>query len=267
MIIVKIGGGESLNLEGIVGDLAALEDPVIIVHGANALRDRIMSDMGMTKQVITSVSGYASVFTDEDVMTAILMTYSGLRNKRLVELCQQNGINAIGLCGIDGRVVEGTRNRGIRVVESGRKMIRRDFSGKPRRINASLLDTLLSRGYTPVLTIPICDERGYAVNSENDDIVCALHDAMQAHTVIQLIEAPGLLEDASRPETLISTMEVEELCRKEAAASGRIKRKLHAIRKLLDGPGAGTRVIVADGRTGHPVRDALSGSGTLIGQT
>ena len=98
MIIVKVGGGDSLNLDGIVADLARLEQPFMVIHGANALRDRIAKQMGYNKQVITSLSGYSSVLSDETALDSILMAYSGLRNKRLVELCQQNGINALGLC-------------------------------------------------------------------------------------------------------------------------------------------------------------------------
>ena len=106
MIIVKIGGGEKLNLDGIVEDLAALTEPFIIIHGANALRDQIAKKMGFDKKVITSASGYTSVFSDNDALDAILMAYSGLRNKRLVEMFQQkgdsecrNGPLAIGIVG------------------------------------------------------------------------------------------------------------------------------------------------------------------------
>ncbi len=137
MVIVKIGGGDSLNLPGIIADLAELDEPVVMIHGANALRDRIAERMGHEKRVLTSVSGYSSVFSDQDALDVILMAYSGLRNKRIVELCQQHGINAVGLTGLDGRVIQGRRNKGIRVREGGRNLIKRDLSGKPREINAA----------------------------------------------------------------------------------------------------------------------------------
>ena len=165
MIIIKIGGGDSLNLAAIVADLAELDRPFMVVHGANVLRDHVAAKMGYHKQVMTSLSGYSSVFSDETALDSIMLAYSGLRNKRLVELCQQLGINAIGLTGLDGRLVQGRRNRGIRVAENGKKMLKRDFSGKPRSINSDLLELLLGNGYVPVLTIPIVDESGYAINS------------------------------------------------------------------------------------------------------
>lgn len=261
-IIVKIGGGDSLNLPAIVEDLAGLEERFVIIHGANALRDRIAARMGYEKQVLTSASGYSSVFSDQDALDAILMAYSGLRNKRIVELCQQHGVNAVGLTGLDGRVIRGRRNKGIRVRENGRNLIKRDLSGKPRDINAALLSLLLDNGYTPVLTIPIIDESSVAVNSENDDILCLLRDALAADTVVQLIEAPGLMEHVDDPSTLLNVLSRDEIAALEARTEGRIKRKMHALNKLVHS-GAG-KVIISDGRVEHPLRDALAGAGTWI---
>lgn len=262
MLIVKIGGGDSLNLAGIVGDLAAMEKPVVIVHGANTLRDRVAERMGFEKRVLTSVSGYSSVFSDDDALDAILMAYAGLRNKRIVELCQQRGINAVGLTGIDGRLIQGQRNKGIRVRENGKNLIKRDLSGKPREVNTALLSLLLDEGYTPVLTIPIADENGVAINSENDDIVCLLQQALSADTVIQLIEAPGLMDDVEDASTLHAVLSREQVDAMERSTEGRIKRKMHALSKLVhDGV---EKVIIADGRVEHPVRDALAGAGTWI---
>ena len=262
MIIIKIGGGDSLNLAGIIADLSTLDQPYLIVHGANALRDRIAKQMGFTKQVLTSASGYSSVFSDINAIDAILMAYAGLRNKRLVELCQKHGINAVGLTGMDGRMIQGRRNKGIRVTENGKKMIKRDFSGKPVAINTDLVNLLLTNGYVPVLTIPICDENGFAINSENDDIVCELQSALSADTVIQLIEAPGFMDNVNDPDSLVRVLSREELQNREQQVEGRIKRKLHALNKLVQNGGA--KIVICDGRTEHPILDALAGGGTWI---
>lgn len=262
MYIVKVGGGAEINLAGVVGDLAAIDTPCVIVHGANALRDDVAERLGTPKTVITSLSGYSSVYSDEPAIDAILMAYSGLRNKRLVELCQRNGINAIGLTGLDGAMIRGERNKGIRVREGGKNLIKRDFSGKPRQANEGLLRLLLDNGYTPVLTIPIVDEKGFAINSENDDIINVLQDVLEAEQIIQLIEAPGFLADANDPGSVIATMTRDEVALREAQVEGRIKRKLLALRRLLDA--GASRVVIADGRVDHPVADALAGKGTTI---
>ncbi len=262
MMLIKIGGGEQINLDATIADLATLEQPFIIVHGANVLRDQLAQRLGMEKTILTSVSGYSSVFSDQEALDVIMMSYSGLRNKQIVERCQRNGINAVGLSGLDGRLVQGERNKGIRVRENGKTLIKRDLSGKPRSVNTELLSLLLDNGYCPVLTIPIADENGYAINSENDDIVAKIANALDIDSGIQLIEAPGFLDDPADESSLVAEMSVAELQRREASVEGRIKRKLLALTRLCQG--GKTRVIIADGRGEQPVINALAGAGTHI---
>ncbi|MHC8598605.1 [LysW]-aminoadipate kinase [Arenicellales bacterium IMCC55707] len=262
MYIIKVGGGSRINLDGVVADLAAIKEPFIVVLGANAARDRLAALTGHQKVELTSVSGYSSVYSDAEAVDLIMMAYSGLRNKRFVELCQQNSINAIGLTGLDARLVQGKRNKGIKVREGGKTLIKRDFSGKPESVNADLLTLLLGQGYRPVLSIPIVDEQGYAINSENDDIVAVLQKALGAQKVIQLIEAPGFLDNKDDENSLCPTLSVSDLASREMAAEGRMKRKLLALTRLLKDGAA--EVVIADGRTENPIFDALAGKGTTI---
>ena len=262
MIIVKIGGGSTINIAGVVEDLAGLDEKYVIVHGANALRDKLAEDLGQPKQVLTSVKGYTSVYSDEKLLDVMLMAYAGLRNKRIVELCQQHGINAVGLCGLDGKIIQGKRNQGIRVYQDKKLKIVRDFSGKPQSVNMHLLQLLLDNGYVPVLTVPIIDEFNAAINTENDDVVRVLQPAIQADTMINLIEAAGFLEDRDDPASLIKNIPSSELEAREQQVAGRMKRKMLALRKLFE-HGA-SKVIISDGRGEHPVRDALAGKGTVI---
>jgi acetylglutamate/LysW-gamma-L-alpha-aminoadipate kinase len=262
MIIVKIGGGKEINLKGVVQDLAALQSTFIIVHGANAVRDEIAAKMGFPTKTVTSVSGYSSVLSDVHAIDAIMMGYAGIQNKRLVELCQQHGINAVGLSGIDGRLIQGARNKGIRVRQNEKTLMLRDYSGKPKAVNTELLRLLLDHGYTPVICIPIIDETNSAINSENDDIVGLLQETLHAETVIQLIEAPGFMDDVHDETSLVKQISKTELADREAQVEGRIKRKLLALRKLTES-GAG-KVIMSDGRVEHPIQEALSGKGTII---
>jgi acetylglutamate/LysW-gamma-L-alpha-aminoadipate kinase len=260
--IIKVGGGAAINLEGIVRDLATLDEAAIVVLGANAVRDAIAERLGTPKKTLTSVSGYASVYSDEQAMDAIMMAYAGLRCSRFVELCQRNNVNAIGLSGIDGQAVQGQRNRGIRVREGKKTIMKRDFSGKPKRVNTALFRLLMDNGYVPVLTIPIIDENGHAINSENDDIVNVLQRELGADKIVQLIEAPGFLKDKDDPTSLLAELSRSELERREQQVEGRMKRKMLALGRLMqDGV---SKVIISDGRTDKPISDALAGKGTII---
>jgi acetylglutamate/LysW-gamma-L-alpha-aminoadipate kinase len=262
MFIIKIGGGKGINLKCVISDLATLKEKFIIVHGANALRDELASKIGFEKKVVTSLSGYDSVLSDETTIDLMMMAYAGLKNKRIVELCQQNGINAVGLSGLDGKVIQGKRNSGIKVREGGKTLLLRDFSGKPKSINKDLLELLLQNGYSPVLSVPLIDENNYAINSENDDIVALLQSEFKADKIISLIEEPGFLLDKNDPSTLISDISKAELEAMEQKVDGRMKRKILALRKLFES--GDTTVILSDGRTEHPVIDALNGKGTTI---
>lgn len=262
MIILKVGGGSSINMSEVASDLTKISEPVIVVLGANSLRDRTGEKLNIKKQVVTSVKGYTSVMSDSDLIDLQMMVYSGVQSQRFVELCQMNGINAVSLSGLDGAVIRGRRNRGVRVKEEGKIRILRDFSGKPVSINTELLDYLISKSYLPVLTVPILDETGCALNSENDDIAALLNSLYGADEIIHLIEAPGLLKDHEDEGSLVTSLTFKELCGWEEISEGRIRRKLLSIRKLM--AGHKTRVRIADGRCSEPVTNALKGGGTVI---
>jgi acetylglutamate/LysW-gamma-L-alpha-aminoadipate kinase len=148
-------------------------------------------------------------------------------------------------------------------VYQGKKLkIVRDFSGKPRTVNAPLLMLLLDNGYVPVLTVPIVDEFNAAINTENDDVVRVLQKALQADVVINLIEAAGFLEDQNDAASLIKNIAAAELAAREQQVEGRMKRKMLAMRKLVE-QGA-SKIIIGDGRLAHPINEALAGKGTVI---
>jgi acetylglutamate/LysW-gamma-L-alpha-aminoadipate kinase len=262
MILMKVGGGAEVNLEGIAADLAALGEPAVVVHGANAARDDLAERLGAAKRTVTSESGVESVLTDDEALDVLTMAYAGLVNKRFVALCQRHGVNAIGLTGLDGALVRGRRNRGIRVAENGRRRLLHDHSGKPVSVNTDLLRLLLDSGYTPLLTVPILDEENRAINTENDDVVALLAQSLKPDVVVQLIEAPGILDDTASPRRVLATLRRDEIAKREAGSSGRFRRKLMALGRMLDS--GCRRVVVGDGRVPHPLRAALACEGTVL---
>lgn len=262
VLILKVGGGAGINCEGIADDVARATEPVVIVHGANAWRDDLADRLGVEREVVTSVRGYDSVLATDATMDVMLMAYAGLRNKRIVEALQRRNVAAVGLTGLDGRVIQGKRNPGIQVRHGDKVLLRRDLSGKPWHINTGLIQLLVANGYTPVLTVPICDEQGFAISADNDDITAALHRELRASVVVSLLEAPGFLSDPSDPASVIPRMSRADVRQWEDRSAGRIKRKLHAISTIMEE--YPTRVVLADGRGAHPLADALEGKGTVI---
>jgi acetylglutamate/LysW-gamma-L-alpha-aminoadipate kinase len=192
------------------------------------------------------------------------MVVGGRINKLLVERLQRLGVNAVGLSGLDGRLLEGKRKSALRIVENGkRKVLRGEYSGKIERVNVALLKTLLEAGYVPVVAPLAISYEDEALNVDGDRAAAAIGSALKAQKVVILSNVPGLLRDFSDESTLIPhiplTRAQEYL---ERYAQGRMKRKLlGAIEALDDGVG---QVIIADGRVAQPLHRALAGQGTVI---
>ena len=89
-----------------------------------------------------------------------------------------------------------------------------------------------------------------------------LQAALGAERIVQLIEAPGFLDDPGDPESVVAVISRAELQRREAQVEGRMKRKMLALRRLFEAGAA--EVVIGDGRVEHPIRAALNGSGTTI---
>jgi SAM-dependent methyltransferase len=123
MIVVKIGGGEGIDFENALGDLASRRDRFVLVHGGSDELNRLSERLGKQPRFVTSPSGHTSRYTDKETLEMFQMVYCGSANKRIVERFQEFGVNAVGLSGIDGRILIGTRKSAIKVVENGKRKV------------------------------------------------------------------------------------------------------------------------------------------------
>lgn len=266
MLVVKVGGGKDLNIDAVVQDIAALRtagQPLILVHGGAETTNEVAEALGHPPQFVTSESGFVSRRTDRRTLEIFEMVYCGLLNKMWVEKLQQQGVNAVGLSGIDGRIFEGTRKDKLRVRVNGKRMVLRDdWTGTVDRINTDFLHLLLGGGYFPVLTPPAISSAGEAMNVDGDRAAAMVAAALEADALIILSNVPGLLKEFPDESTLI-----REIPRSKASdfmqfAEGRMKKKvMGAVEALEEGV---QKVIFADGRVENPIRAALAGGGTQI---
>lgn len=267
MIIVKVGGGEGVDTESVVLDVAELAkqgEQVVLVHGGSHQTNLISEKLGHPPRFVTSVSGHSSRYTDRETLEIFVMVTAGKINKLLVERLQQLGVNAVGLSGIDGRLLEGKRKSFLRIREGGkRKILRGEYSGVIETVNADLLKTLLAAGYTPVIAPQAISHESEALNVDGDRAAGAIAAALNAESLVILTNVPGLLRDVEDESSLITQIpqaQAEDYL--DRYAEGRMKRKvLGAVEALRDGAG---QVILADGRVDNPVRNALNGNGTVI---
>ena len=191
------------------------------------------------------------------------MAYVGKLNKLFVERLQQLGVNAVGLCGADGRSMEGTRKAAIKVVENGkRRVLRDDYTGRVERVNTGLLALLLDNGYTPVLCPPALSYDGEIINVDGDRAAAVVAVACKAETLVILSNVPGLLRDVADADSLVESVRRDELDGAMDVAQGRMKKKVMGAREALEG-GVG-RVILGDARLPQPIRRALAECGTVL---
>jgi [amino group carrier protein]-L-2-aminoadipate 6-kinase len=191
------------------------------------------------------------------------MVTAGKINTLLVEQMQKLGVNAIGLSGVDGRLMVAQRKEAIVVVENGRKqVIRDDYTGKIEQVNEQLLQALLVSGYTPVIAPLAISMKGEALNVDADRAAAAVAGAMGADKLIILTNVPGLMEKYPDESTLISKISHSNLESALMFAEGRMKKKVLGASEALKLGVAS--VIFADGRVTQPLEKALAGHGTVI---
>ena len=267
MIVVKAGGGEGLDMEAVCADVAEQiqhGEQVLLIHGGSHETNVISEKLGRSPRFVTSASGHISRYTDRETLEIFAMVAAGRINKLLVERLQQLGVNAFGLSGLDGRLLEGKRKSMLRIVENGRrKVLRGEYSGKIERVNVGLLEALLAAGYVPVVAPLAISYESEALNVDGDRAAAAIGSALKAQTLIILSNVPGLLRDFPDESTLITRIPLGQAQEHlDRYAQGRMKRKLlGAIEALHDGVG---QVVIADGRVAQPLRRALAGQGTVI---
>jgi len=267
MLVIKVGGGQGISYEKVCSDLAELhvkKHPWLLVHGGSNETNVLATALGHPPRFVTSASGYESRYTDRATLEIFEMAYCGKVNKGIVERLQSLGVPAIGLAGLDGRLLAGPRKATLTIVEQGKKkVLRDDHTGKITSVNTELINLLYDAGYVLAVCPPAISDDHVAVNVDGDRAAARIAEALGAHDLVILSNVPGLLTDPEDESSLITHIAPSNLDRYFEYAKGRMKKKLMAVREALAG-GVG-RVVLGDARLAHPVQEALSGRGTVIG--
>jgi acetylglutamate/LysW-gamma-L-alpha-aminoadipate kinase len=265
-VVVKIGGAKAVEPEGAVQDVAHLVangTDVVVVHGGSTAVDETLEELGEEPTYVESPSGVTGRFTDERTMEVFSMVMPGKLNTDLTALFRDAGVDALGLSGVDGGLLTGPRKSAVRVVENGKKKIKRgDHSGKITSVNGTLLQTLLDGGYTPIVTVPMLADDGVPVNADADRAAAAVAGALGARLVV-LTDVKGVYADPDDESTLIESADTAaEFSDLESAAEGFMTKKVMAAKEALDGGAA--EVIVSDANVNDPIVTALNGGGTHV---
>ena len=257
MITIKIGGSVVDGLHpSTIADLKKVleQEKVILVHGGGKEVTKISEALGKEQKFIVSPGGIKSRFTDKETVEIFTMVMSGKINKMIVGMLQKNGINAVGLSGVDGRIIQAERKKKLIVVnEKGRKIaIDGGYTGKIKDINSSLIKSILDQGYVPVISPIAISEESDFLNVDGDRAAAYVAGKMQSDKILFLTNVDGLLMDEKLVKKL-SLAEAKEILPK--IGFGMEKKILAATESLEMGV---KQALIANGQRENPISSAIA---------
>lgn len=265
-LVIKIGGAAGVATERVLDEIAhhlttqSAPRRLVLVHGGSDLTNELATALGHEVRVLTSPGGMTSRYTDSETLRIYAMAVAGQINTELVAHLQRRGINALGLAGVDGRLLLARRKTAIRALTpDGRvQIVRDDYTGQIEQVNARLLNTLLDAGYLPVVAPLALSHEGERLNVDGDRAAAAIAGALRATELAIVTNVSGLLRDPHNPDTLIRQINAGQLEQYTNYAQGRMRKKLLGASEALQR--GVQRVHIGNA----PLNELLNGAGTVI---
>jgi acetylglutamate kinase len=257
IVVVKYGGNAMINeklKQQVMEDIVLLwliGVKVVLVHGGGPEISELMEKLGKKAQFVDGLR-----VTDKETVDIVQMVLAGKVNKTLVNLLETKGGKAMGISGMDGRLIEAEM-----------KDERLGYVGKVTRVNIMPITDLLERGYIPVVSTIGCDKDGNAYNINGDTAAAYIAGALNAERLIMMTDIAGILHDKDDPSTLIPDVTIDEAekLKQEGVVSGGMIPKvdccIEAIHKGVK------NVIIMDGRVPHSILMEIltdEGAGTMV---
>lgn len=257
IVVIKYGGNAMINeqlKQQVMEDIVLLwliGVKVVLVHGGGPEISETMQKLGKKAVFVDGLR-----VTDRETVDIVQMVLAGKINKTLVNLLEMKGGHAMGISGMDGRLIE------ARVKDE-----RLGYVGEITNINIQPVTDLLEKGYIPVISTLGCDEQGNAYNINGDTAAACVAGALNAERLIMLSDIPGILRDKDDPNTLIPEMtilEAAQLRRDGVISGGMIPKVECCVDAIIKGV---KKVIIMDGRVPHSILMEIltdEGAGTMV---
>ena len=257
VVVVKYGGNAMINddlKKQVMEDIVLLwliGVKVVLVHGGGPEISETMQKLGKEPKFVDGLR-----VTDKETVDIVQMVLAGKVNKTLVNLLEMKGGKAMGISGMDGRLIEAKC-----------KDERLGYVGAITGVNIAPVNDLLEKGYIPVISTIGCDKEGNAYNINGDTAAAYIAGAMGAERLIMMTDIDGVLRDKDDPATLIPHMtikEAEKLCDEGIISGGMIPKVDCCIEAIHKGV---KNVIIMDGRVSHSILMEIltdEGAGTMV---
>ncbi|MFB0563197.1 MAG: [LysW]-aminoadipate/[LysW]-glutamate kinase [Candidatus Lokiarchaeia archaeon] len=254
-IVVKIGGSLfDEDLSPLARDVKEFckDNQIVMVHGGAKVVTDIAEKLGKEQKFVTSPTGFRSRYTDAETAEIYTMVIGGTVNKKLVAILLKEGVNSMGLSGMDGGLLVAERKPRIKVKEGNKiLLIEGDYTGKVVEVNSKLLELLLNAGYVPVIGAVAIGKEGENLNVDGDRAAASVAGAIKADKFVDLTDVPGVLEN-EKVVTKMNKVEAKQIM--ERVGPGMRRKIFAALEAIHEGV---PEVVIASGIGEHPLLDAL----------
>lgn len=257
IVVVKYGGNAMINSElkeQVMEDIVLLHligVKVVLVHGGGPEITETLKKLGKE-----SVFHNGLRVTDKETADVVQMVLAGKINKSLVGLLEKKGGRAIGVSGIDGRMIE--------CVMKDENL---GFVGKIKKVDVRPIEDLLEKGYIPVVSTVGCDTSGNVYNINADTAAAHVAGGLKASRLITMTDIAGIMKDKNDSTSLIrktDVKDIEALILSGVITDGMIPK----VECCVDAIKLGVhKVIILDGRVPHALLiETLTdeGAGTMV---
>ena len=257
IIVVKYGGNAMINEElkhDVMRDMVLMSligVKVVLVHGGGPEISSMLKRVGKVSEFVDGLR-----VTDEETSEIVQMVLAGKINKSLVAKLELLGGRAMGICGMDGNLLKAKQ------VDP-----RLGYVGEIDKVDPTLVNDLLEKGYIPVISTIGTDKTGHVYNINADTAAAAIAGALKAEALISMTDTVGLLMDPKDPSTLIRRIDLQgcEELKSQGIISGGMIPKVECCTNAIK---AGVRkVFIIDGRVPHALLiECLTdeGAGTMF---
>ena len=257
IVVVKYGGNAMINhtlKQQVMEDIVLLwliGVKVVLVHGGGPEISEMMNKLGKKTEFVNGLR-----VTDKETVEIAQMVLAGKINKSLVNLLGMKGGMAMGISGMDGKLIEAK----VKDTDLG-------YVGAITKINIRPVRDMLEKGYIPVISTVGCDNEGNVYNINGDTAAAHIAGALNAKRLIMMTDIAGVLRDKDDLSTLIpeiTVSEAKELFSEGVISGGMIPKVDCCIEAINKGV---KKVIIMDGRVPHSILMELltdEGAGTMV---
>lgn len=214
VFVIKAGGAvfsDEISTRGLIEQVAILHQvgiKTVLVHGGGPQLDNLQAALGLDTRMVNGRR-----VTDQKSIDVTAMALNGLINTRILAICRALDIEAIGLSGVDAGLIRAHKRPPVRIAAGSPETVDYGFVGDIDSVNSAVLEKLLENGLMPVVSPLSADSSGTLLNINADTVAAAIGGALSAEKLVLCTGAPGILENADEPGSVISYTDISGLQR------------------------------------------------------